>query len=267
MSQNIPPDTIRAHLIPGANVDPADHIRPCKAARTWMDESPKKYVYRCIPLVAANTMGWELLNPIDAEVQWTGGPMNTDLQVQQSQRDKFGPVSHFGVGMVTWYVPFIFRTSSDLGLIVTGPANHEHNMAVPLDAFVRTDWLPFPFTMNWRITEKNQKVFFKKGEPIARILPYPIAMLNETKLDIVELSSDPEFLAEVNQFGQARSQNVQKAQADIVAWLEGGEKPSGEGVWNSQYVRAKGQGEDGFENHQTIFRPSPPRFMTGSEEE
>jgi len=255
---NLQPNTVRAHLIPGANVEPSDHIRPCKAARDWMDKSPKKYVYRCIPLIAANTMGWELLNPIDADIVWNGGAMNTDVSVKQSVRDKFGPVSHFGVGMVTWYVPFIFKTSPDLGLIVTGPANHERDDVVPLDAFIRTDWLPFPFTMNWRITRPDHTVSFKAGEPISRVLPYPIALLNETELEIVELSSDQGFLDEVNQWGAARAQNVQKAEADIAAWLDGGEKPEGDGVWNSQYVRAKGDKDAGFEPHQTVFRPKPP---------
>lgn len=258
MTDSMYQNKIRAHLIPGANVDPADHIRVCKASREWMEQSPQKYAYRCIPLIAANTMGWELLNPIDATIMWSGGAMNTDVKIDQKVRDKFGPVSHFGVGMITWYVPFIFKTSPELGLIVTGPANHEKNDVVPLDAFIRTDWLPFPFTMNWRVTQKSKMVTFSKGEPIARILPYPIAMLNETELEIVELSSDPAFLTEVNQWGQARAKNVQKAQADVAAWLDGGAEPDGDGVWNSQYVRAKGNNEDGFEPHQTVFRPKPP---------
>ena len=259
MTDNLAENTIRAYLLPGANIDPNDHMRTCKASRDWMDGSPQKYVYRCIPLIAANTMGWELINPVDAEIIWTGGAMNTDVKIQQKTRSKFGAVSHFGVGMVTWYVPFIFKTSPDLGLIVTGPANHEHDTAVPLDAFVRTDWLPFPFTMNWRVTRKDHKVLFKAGDPIARILPYPIALLNETNMEIVELTSDPGFLDEVNQWGQARAKNVKKAQTDIAAWLDGGDKPEGEGVWNSQYVRAKSGGETGYERHQTVFRPQAPK--------
>ena len=83
--------------------------------------------------------------------------------------------------------------------------------------------------MNWRVTRKDHKVLFKAGDPIARILPYPIALLNETNMEIVELTSDPGFLDEVNQWGQARAKNVQKAQTDIAAWLDGGDKPEGEG--------------------------------------
>jgi len=226
-----------------------------------MDAAPQKFVYRCIPLIAANTMGWELLNPIDAEIIWSGGALNTDVKIKQAERDKFGPVSHFGVGMITWYVPFLFRTSPELGLLVTGPPNHERNDCVPLDAFVRTDWLPFPFTLNWRITRPGETVKFSTGEVIATVLPYPIAMLNETALEITDLADDPAFLDEVNQWGRARAQNVQKAQADIAAWLDGGEAPTGEGVWNSQYVKAKGGSENGFEPHQTVFRPKAPKDL------
>lgn len=257
-SHSLPPNTIRAAMIPGAKVDPGAHLRTAAATREWMDAVPQKYVYRCIPLIAANTMGWELLNPVDAVAVWSGGPMNTDVQIRQAKPDKFGAVSHFGAGVVTFYVPFLFRTSPELGLLVTGPANQDGANAVPLDAFVRTDWLPFPFTMNWRLTRAREEARFSAGDPIARILPFPIAMLDETTLEVTDLADDPGFLAEVNAFGAARAQNVQKAQSDVADWLAGGAEPTGDGVWNQQYVRAKGSGGDGFQPHQTVFRPKAP---------
>lgn len=254
----LPPNTVRAALIPGAGVDPARHIRTARPTREWMDAVPQKYVYRCIPLIAANTMGWELINPVDAEAVWNGRPMNTDVQVRLAEPNGFGAVSHFGAGIVTFYVPFLFRTSPELGLIVTGPANHDHGDVVPLDAFVRTDWLPFPFTMNWRITRAGTPVRFAAGAPIARILPFPLALLEETRLEITELTADPAFTREVEAWGQARARNVQKAEADVAAWLAGGARPTGDGVWNQQYVRARGGKEEGFAPHQTVFRPAEP---------
>ncbi|MEM7768140.1 MAG: DUF6065 family protein [Pseudomonadota bacterium] len=259
----LPPNTVRATLIPGANVDPADHIRTARPTREWMDQVPQKYVYRCIPLIAANTMGWEILNPVDATATWSGGAMNTDVQVQQASPSGFGAVSHFGAGMVTFYVPFLFRTSPELGLLVTGPANHDRADRVPLEAFVRTDWLPFPFTMNWRITEPGRPVAFKAGEPIARVMPFPLALLEETTLEITELTDDPAFTRAVEAFGQARARNAQKAQADVTAWLAGGAKPTGDGVWNQQYVKAKGSGEPGFAPHQTVFHLKDPEDKRG----
>lgn len=263
VAKDIPPNTIRAHLVPGVNIVVEDYIRPCEIKRDWMDAIPQQYIYRCIPLLAANTMGWEILNPSTSEVTWNGGDLTNAMQIDTETPGKFTAASHFGTGMVTWYVPFLFRTSPDLGLLITGPANHEHNNAVPLDAFVRTDWLPFPFTMNWRITQTDTAVRFEAGEPICRILPYPIAMLNETKLEIDLLSKDPGFLAEVNEFGRARAKNSQRQQADALRAQQTGEELKGEGVWNAQYVKAKAKDTgEGMEPHQTIFRPLMPIDLT-----
>lgn len=248
-------NTIQACVIPGVTEDVSQWIKPCTASRDWMDAVPKKYVYRCIPLVAGNTMGWELLNPVESEFTWNGGELNNAISIRHKAQSAFAGSSHFGCGIVTWYLPFLFRTSPDLGLIVTGPANHERDDAVPLDAFVRTDWLPFPFTMNWRITRKHAPTTFQAGEPICRILPYPIALLEETTLEIRNLADDPGFLAEVQAWGEQRQQNVQKQQADAARWQTTGEVPTGEGVWNSQYVRAKSRDTDeGFQPHQTAFK-------------
>ena len=85
----------------------------------------------------------------------------------------------------------------------------------------------------WRITRKNTPVKFKKGEPIARVLPYPLTLLDETNLEIDALTNDPGFLAEVNEFGQARQQNVAKQQADARRAAETGEELTGEGVWRT----------------------------------
>lgn len=283
----IPPHTIRAHIVPGIEIDIDSHIRPAKIKRDWMDTIPQQYIYRCIPLLAANTMGWEILNPSRSELIWAGGDLTTDLKIKTDTPGKFSAASHFGSGIVTWYVPFLFKTSPDLGLLVCGPANHEHNDSTPLEAFIRTDWLPFPFTMNWRLTVKDKKVIFEQGEVIARIIPFPIALLEETRLEIANLSDDPGFLAEVNQFGQARQANIARQQANMQKAIKNDESLnpdtfSGEGVWNSQYVRAKGrthdsrdtlgkdlnetspdhekpdQKKDGFLPHQTIFKCAPP---------
>lgn len=255
----VPPNTVRACVIPGAPQDVAAWIRPCTPQRDWMEAIPQKYIYRCVPMVAANTMGWEILNPVDARVRWSGGMLNPDVSVSLGEENPFGAASHFGGGVVTWYLPFLFRSSPDLGLMVTGPANHDHDNAAPLDAFVRTDWLPFPFTMNWRLTRKDEEVIFKAGEPICRIYPFPIALLDHTTLELTRLDDDPGLVQQVNEFGAARQQNVARQQADATRWMETGEAPTGDGVWNSQYVRAKSKStEDGYSPHQTVFRVKKP---------
>ena len=82
-------------------------------------------------------------------------------------------------------------------------------------------------------------------------------MLDETNLEIANLSDDPGFLAEVDAFGQARQANVAKQQADAARAAQTGEVLTGEGVWNAQYVKSKGK--DGFTKHQTVFKPKDPK--------
>jgi len=258
-SKILPPNTVKAYVLPNVNIDVSKHIRTTQSRRKWMDGVPQQYVYRCIPLLAANSMGWDILNPVKSTVEWDGGHLTNAMSIYSKKRNPFAAGSHFGSGMVTWYVPFLFKTSPDIGLLVTGPANHEHKRAVPLDAFVRTDWLPFPFTMNWRVTRKNKPVTFKKGEPIARVIPYPLALLDETNLEIDWLANDPGFMEEVNAFGKARAQNVAKQQADARRAAETGEELTGEGVWNAQYVKAKGKEGGGFAKHQTVFKCKDPK--------
>ena len=255
-SLNITPNTIRAHVVDGANIVVDEHIRPSPPRRDWMDAVPAGYIYRCIPLLAANTMGWELLNPADTTLIWDGGQRIENIKVECERRGLFTASSHFGSGIATWYVPFLFKTSPDLGLYICGPANHEHNGAQPLDAFVRTDWLPFPFTVNWKLNKAGIPVTFKKGEPLARVMPFPLTLIDETKLEIVALSSDPGFKAEVTAFGKARAANVAAQRANIAKAAAEGKTPSQDGVYNAQYVKAKG--EKGQTPHQTIFKPSDP---------
>lgn len=255
----LPPNTIRAHVVDGANIEPSAHIRPAEVRRDWMDAVPASYIYRCVPILAANTMGWELLNPVESRVVWDGGDSAANVKTTCDQPGLFTASSHFGSAIATWYVPFLFRTSPDLGLLICGPGNHEHNDAQPLDAFVRTDWLPFPFTLNWKISRANTPVIFKAGEPLARIMPFPIALIDNTQLEITALSSDPGFKAEVQAFGQARAANVAAQQRNAAKALQAGEVPKQDGVWNKQYVKAKGEAAgEGFSPHQTVFKPKTP---------
>ena len=49
-----------------------------------------------------------------------------------------------------------------------GPPNHIKDGIQPLAGLVETDWLPFPFTMNWLFTRPGT-VRFEKGEPFCFI--------------------------------------------------------------------------------------------------
>ena len=42
--------------------------------RDWMEATPVRFAYRCLPMVIANQHGWLLLNRRKISVIWNGGP-------------------------------------------------------------------------------------------------------------------------------------------------------------------------------------------------
>ncbi|GAB4114886.1 MAG: hypothetical protein Tsb0027_04480 [Wenzhouxiangellaceae bacterium] len=241
--------SIKAYRLPGAPEDSAALLRPARPTRQWMDATAGQYAYRCIPLTAANTMGWEYLNPVTCEFRWGGMTAQEDVQVWLEDGHRWRPRTHFGSGVVTWELPFLFRTEPGYGLVVCGPANCDKTGIVPLDGFIRTDWLPYPFTMNWRITRRHHSVRFEAGEPIARIFPYPLGLLEETVVEIAEFEDDPELVSQFRLWAERRKQNAQQHQhAQAKANLD--DRADTRGLWTRAYAHG-----EGAQQHQTVFKP------------
>ena len=76
--------------------------------------------------------------------------------------------SHFSHGVVTFHPGYLFRTPEGWSMWAGGPPNHIKDGIQPLVGLVETDWLPFPFTMNWVFTRPG-RVHFAKGEPFCFI--------------------------------------------------------------------------------------------------
>ena len=54
---------------------------PGRPDRDWMDDFMQRFPYRCLPLVMANTTGWEILCPTDITIVWNGGILKNDLRI------------------------------------------------------------------------------------------------------------------------------------------------------------------------------------------
>ena len=54
--------------------------------RTWMNNTPQRYAYRCLPLTIVNQTGWWIKNPVGFTATWRGGtaPGTIDFQFDSS---------------------------------------------------------------------------------------------------------------------------------------------------------------------------------------
>ncbi|MFG0256664.1 MAG: DUF6065 family protein [Phycisphaerales bacterium JB043] len=210
-------------------------IEPASPKRTWMDEHSDRFPYRCLPLVIANQAGWIIRCPLTFDVTWDGTmhptdclSFNCDPGVQDPGRFV---ASHFGNGILTFRLPWLFRTSDDLATIVRGPTNEPKLHAIPLDGIVETNWAPYTFTMNWRVIEPHKTVRFEKGEPICMILPYPIALLNQISTSIRPIDDDPGTHDDYTRWRESREAMIHDENRTPADWQKHyfqGKRPDGQ---------------------------------------
>jgi hypothetical protein len=149
-------------------------VTPGARWRDWINSMEDRWANRCLPLLMANQAGWTILNQYAFEAVWDGGAATESTTVRFDLEDVGTPApvqSHFGYGIVTWAVPFLFRTPPGWNLLARGPANWPKDGISALEGLVETDWSIATFTMNWKLTRPMQPVRFEADEPFCMVVP------------------------------------------------------------------------------------------------
>jgi hypothetical protein len=181
-------------------------LAPAPVRRAWMDMTPNRFAYRCLPMLIANQSGWMALNPEAFTVVWDGGDAPDSLRIEfeappQSEYAR----SHFGCGILTFTLPYLFRTPPGFNLHVRGPANSPKDGVSPLEGLVETDWTEATFTMNWKVTRAGHPIVFERGEAFAMLSPVRRSELEVFAPQIRPLSDEPELERGYGLWRQSRS--------------------------------------------------------------
>lgn len=235
-------------------------IVPARPNRDWMDATSDRYAYRCLPLSIANSMGWELLLPGPVTVSWNGGKDRSDVSVSASETE-IGEwtlaSSHFGHGILTFHIGYLFRTDPGVGLWARGCPNTPKDGIAPLEGIIETDWLNFTFTMNWQFTRPGE-VRFAKDEPFCFITPVRYHGLDDVTPEILPLESDLETAAGYRQWSQARTQFNEKLAGDDPAAVGKG--------WQKWYTRGEhASGDKTASDHISRLRLANPVSKSSSD--
>ena len=220
-------------------------IVPAPADRQWMDVTTEGWANRCLPLRIANQTGWVILNDCEFEAVWGGKAGLDSMKILPKHGEMPGGVSSmFGHGVLTWDIPYLFRTPPGMNLLVRGPANMPKDGASAFEAIVETDWLPYPFTMNWRFLKPLKTVKFEKDEPICMILPVPRDAVERFAPQIRNLESEPELLKSYETWHERRVY-AQTAMAEKTETKQQVMKKQG------HYIRGEGHLGEHAHGHQT----------------
>ena len=179
-------------------------IVPASLRREWMTDSPGQYAYHCLPLVVANQMGWFLLSPVTFTATWDGSDSADGVKIEFEDGYESSVKSHFGCGIITFDLPFLFRSPPGINLWVKGPANRIKDGVQALEGVVETDWLSYTFTMNWKLTRPGLPVMFGRDEPICMIVPIKADLLESLQPVRRPIKDNPDLEAASEILAQSR---------------------------------------------------------------
>jgi LPS sulfotransferase NodH len=188
------PNEMTSRRLIAYEIDPQNKLPIVVASRErpWMQRTPQRFANRCLPMLIANQSGWHILNTRKIAVTWDGGVGTENLRVEFIDGETSPFVgSHFGSGILTWNIPYLFRTSPGFNLLVRGPANLPKDGVQALEGTVETDWADATFTMNWQMTRPHFTVLFDVNEPIALIAPQRRGELESFRPETRPISDNP----------------------------------------------------------------------------
>lgn len=252
------PELIAYELFPNTGVE----LVPSSPSQEWMATTKGKAAHVCLPIRMANQAGWTVLNQVATQMLWDGRGVHIRDEHSPDVVVSFGPdtppvtqrppsipptgmraCNHFvGDGIVTWNIPYLFRTSPGYNLLVRGPANVIKDGIAPLEALVETDWNPVPFTMNWKFTRPHVWVSMAVGEPLCQLVPQRRGELESFTTRIRPMDSDADIRRSFDEFEAARVQwNTERS----------------ENQWLRQYTKNQMPGGASGQGHQTRLRLCP----------
>jgi hypothetical protein len=228
-------------------------IVPAPRWRDWINAMDERWANRCLPLLIANQAGWALLNPVGFEAVWDGRPSREGIRLEFDGDDPPHPIpveSHFGYGILTWSIPYLFRTPPGYNLLARGPANWPKDGVSPLEGIVETDWTFSTFTMNWKLTREGHPVRFEQGEPICVVLPQRRGELESFRPEVRSMDADPETAAGAAHWARQRDQlNIKKFLGEY-----SNDFADYRGAWEQHYFRGQTAVGESAPVHQTQLK-------------
>jgi hypothetical protein len=165
-------------------------ILPAGRTRSWIEDDAR-HARHCLPLMMANQTGWFILNNQGFSARWNGDACTEGVQIEyDGLRPRFFAHSAFGHGVLSFMIPYLFRTPPGINLLARGPSNWPLDGIAPLEGLIETDWAVSPFTMNWKFTRPGVELRFERGDPVCMVQPQPRDFLERFAPALRRLDSD-----------------------------------------------------------------------------
>jgi hypothetical protein len=205
---DVPDNTIAMFNLEDLSQERIDNIlSPIEKKRDWFTP----HFYRCLPLSIANQYGYVIKSEYDFTLEWNGGDdrydikwyFNDDIEKVKTMYPRIS--SHFGHGIITIDIPFMFRTPPGINLMTINPPNYVLSGITVMSGSVETDNLRYTFTVNLKINTPETHITIPKGFPLAAIIPVKRDFIESFKMKNAEdVMSEDLVLEELNAYNDQK---------------------------------------------------------------
>lgn len=182
-------------------------IEKASPKRVWMDATQSHFAYRCLPLTIANMLGYHIFIKSEVAAEWDGRSETDAIKIISDNTNSASSI--FGHGILTFHIDWLVTTDDDQNTIITGPHNHFIKNAHALTGVYETDWAPFSFTMNWKISNPG-RVKFGTDDPICHIYTIPRGHVESEPIYIRPLSENQELYKQYSDFDKSRAEFIKR---------------------------------------------------------
>jgi hypothetical protein len=145
-----------------------------KVSRDWFNTH---FTY-CLPLTIANQYGFIIKSERDFSILWDGNVSLDAMHIEYLDEQEYTDpgqslLNHFGSGIFTVANRFHIRTPIGVNLMTIQPPNMPKDGIMHMSGSVESDNVQRDFTFNIKVTRPNEKIYFKKGDPIGAFIPIP----------------------------------------------------------------------------------------------
>jgi len=159
------------------------NIEQLQVKRLWMDETPNKHAYQCMPISLANSLGWGISFPEDISFIWDGVCDTTPDHVKILKGKKYCFASR-GNATISFNTYLTVVTEEDVTTLVMPVPNEFNENAQCFTNLISTSFHKAPIPIAWRILKPNTEITIPAGTPVATIIPISLNTLQDFEVKI-----------------------------------------------------------------------------------
>jgi hypothetical protein len=156
-------------------------IKQSGAKRSWMDQTYDQHAYNCFPMTLTNTLGWTISFPEDIHFVWNGVLDSNANNVKILQGTKYVGNERAN-GTISFKTGLILKTGSEASILTLPVPNLFNPDYQVFTSLISTSFFNSEFPIVAKIMSANKVITIKAGTPVATILPFSVAQVNNSEM-------------------------------------------------------------------------------------